>query len=449
MKSEINSNKINDFVIANCKLVGKEGEWDIATNNGKIAKISKQALFSETSYNAKGNYVLPGLIDVHVHFRDPGLTYKEDFKSGSQAACNGGFTTILDMPNTKPSTNSYKTFKEKMQIGKSKSIIDFGLHTGTGEISEFEKISRLKPASFKIFMDLLDTNEIEAIFSSVENLNKDTGSNHILTLHCEEKSIVESETRQLKSEGKEDPFVYSLARPPIAEIESVKKGIELATKYNVEVHFCHISTKESLYLIKNNHPSFTCEITPQHLLLNSEAFNKYGNVTKTNPPLRPEPNNISINELGSIDMIGTDHAPHTIEEKEKGVWEASPGIPNLEIVLPVLLTKVNNGSISLATIERLLAYNPAKRFNMHQKGEIDIGKDADFVVIDLKKEGKLNCEDFYTKAHYTPFDKYEYTGNCIATIHQGHIVMENNEVYKNKGRYIYENGIDINTDIEL
>ncbi|MGL6298575.1 MAG: amidohydrolase family protein, partial [Methanobacteriaceae archaeon] len=270
--------------------------------------------------------------------------------------------------------------------------------------------------------------------------------------------IVESETRRLKSEGiegiegkeeKENPITYSLARPPIAEIESVKKGILMAETHNVDVHFCHISTKEALNLIKQSRENFTCEITPQHLLLDSTAFNKYGNFTKTNPPLRPLGENLAINDLISIDMIGTDHAPHTIEEKQKGVWEASPGIPNLEIVLPVLLTEVNKGNIDLATIERTLAYNPAKRFNMNNKGEIAIGKDADFVVIDLKKEGKLNCEDFYTKAHYTLFDNYKYTGNCIATIHSGNIIMENNEVYENKGKYVYENDIDGNIASEL
>lgn len=451
-------NIVLEFGITNCKLVGMAGEYHIATTNGKISEISKQPLKLDKFYDAEGNYVLPGLIDVHVHFRDPGLTYKEDFKTGSQSAANGGFTTVLDMPNTKPITNTYKTFKKKIKIAKSKSIIDFGLHSGTGDINEFEKIAKLTPASFKVFMDLLSDSEIEAIFRAVADLNTKTGTNHILTLHCEEKSIVESETSRLKSEvreekegkeEKEDPLAYSLARPPIAEIESVKKGILLAKKHNVDVHFCHISTKETLNLIKQSNSNFTCEITPQHLLLDLNAFNKYGNFTKTNPPLRPLGENLNINDLASIDMIGTDHAPHAIEEKEKRVWEASPGIPNLEIVLPVLLTEVTKGNIDLATIERTLAYNPAKRFNMNSKGEIVIGKDADFVVIDLKKEGTLNCEDFYTKAHYTPFNNYKYTGNCIGTIHSGNIIMKNNEVYENKGKYVYKNDVNSNIASEL
>ncbi|MGL6297891.1 MAG: amidohydrolase family protein, partial [Methanobacteriaceae archaeon] len=194
--TKINSNNYDricsyESVLTNCKLVEKKGEWNIGVNNGKIAEVSKQAISGETSYDAKGNYVLPGLIDVHVHFRDPGLTYKEDFKSGSCSAANGGFTTVLDMPNTKPLTNTFKTFKEKIKIGKSKSIIDFGLHSGTGDMNEFEKIAKLAPASFKVFMDLLNDSEIETIFSAVGDLNAKTGANHILTLHCEEKSIVE------------------------------------------------------------------------------------------------------------------------------------------------------------------------------------------------------------------------------------------------------------------
>ena len=166
------------------------------------------------------------------------------------------------------------------------------------------------------------------------------------------------------------------------------------------------------------------EFTPHHLLLDNSAYNTYGTFIKTNPPLRPKEESVNISDLDENSIIGTDHAPHTLEDKTKGVWASSPGIPNLETVVPLLLTEVNRGNVDLEIIPKIFSKNAAKVYGLKDKGEIAIGKDADFTVIDLKREGKFNIEEFKTKAEYSPFNGWKYIGLPIMTIVDGKVVME-------------------------
>lgn len=440
-----------DLVLNNCKLMDKAGSYYIGIEDGKISKISKQPLKSETEEDIKEKFILPGLIDPHVHFRDPGLTYKESFKTGSLAAAHGGFTTVLDMPNTIPPTNTAKAFKKKKNIGEKKSFIDFGLHSGLNNLEELKKIAKLNPASFKIFMDLLEDDKIEEMFKNVSNINKLLNKSFSLTLHCENKEIVQKNINRLKKlECIRGSTVidYSYARPSKAEVVSVGYATFLAKKYNLSLHICHLSTKEALnYLksMKNKNICITTEITPHHLLLDNTTFNKLGTMMKTNPPLRPHGENLIVSDLIDIDMIGTDHAPHSLEEKQKEIWDSSPGIPNLETVLPLLLTEVNKRNISLKMIQKLMSEAPAERFSMKNKGKIDIGYDADIIVIDLKKEGKINIDNFYTKAEYSPFENKKYKGMNIMTISNGNIIINEEDVFDtesstnhNRSKYVYD-----------
>lgn len=458
---------MNDLVLKKCKLVNRVGEFYIGISDGKIAKISKQPIKADSEININDKLVLPGLIDPHVHFRDPGLNYKETFKTGSLAAANGGFTTVIDMPNTIPITNTKKSFEEKIKIGEKKSIIDFSLHAGFNNLEEMKKIAKFKPASFKIFMDLEEDKIIEEIFKNIAIINekshlyskKSSSSNDsceikwkaMITTHCENKEVISKNTESLKKKNNADndnnndnnndhnrPIDYSYARPSEAEDKSVEKVIDLSKKYNTKVHICHLSTKNSLKLLqKNPNLDITCEITPHHLLLTNDAFNKYGAIAKTNPPLRPVNEGLKLNDLHSLDMSGTDHAPHLLEEKEKGTWESSPGIPNLETTLPLLLTEVNKKNIDISLIPKILSQKPAEIFNLENKGAIEVNKDADLIIVDLKKEGKFDIDNFYTKAKYSPFENQPYKGIAIMTISNGEIIMENESVLeKNKGKYI-------------
>jgi dihydroorotase len=414
-----------DLVLKNCKFVDKIGEYDIKIEDGKIAQISKNPIKADEAVDIKNNYVLPGFIDPHIHFRDPGLTQKEDFKTGSQAAANGGFTTVIDMPNTIPKTNTYKALKEKIKIAQNKSIVNFELQAGHNSLEEMEKMVELNPVSFKVFMDLESDESLEKIFHDLSLLKQSTDYDGLVATHCEKKSIVESETAKLKEKDENDAIDYTYARPAQSEDESVRQAIELARTNDLRLHICHLSSSKSLELAKSASKSMpvSWEFTPHHLLLDNSAYNIYGTFVKTNPPLRPKELSVRISDLDERSIIGTDHAPHTLEDKTKGTWESSPGIPNLETVVPLLLTEVNEGNIDLKLIPKIFSENAAKVYGLDNKGKIDIGYDADFTVIDLKREGKFNIDEFKTKAEYSPFDGWEYKGLPIMTIVNGKIVM--------------------------
>lgn len=409
-----------DLVIKNSKLIGKNGEYNIGVDEGKIKEITKENLKADNVIDIKSNYLLSGFIDPHVHFRDPGLTAKENFKTGSLAAAHGGFATVIDMPNTLPKTNTYKALKEKMDIASKKSCVNFYLQAGHNDLDEMCKMMELNPISFKVFMDLETDESLEEIFSNLGQLKENTSYNGLVATHCEKRSIVSEKTEELKDSN--DPIDYSYARPYTSEDESVKQTIELASKNNLRLHICHLSSKNALNIARKNNISY--EFTPHHLLLDNSAFNTYGTMVKTNPPLRPEDKRVKISDIDENSIIGTDHAPHTLDEKQKGVFTSSPGIPSLETVVSLLLTEVNKGNLDLNLIERIFSTNAAKVFDLKTKGEIAVGKDADFTVLDLKREGKFDITTFQTKAEYSPFDGWEYKGAPVMTIVSGEIVFD-------------------------
>ena len=414
-----------DLVLKNCRLADEVGEHFIKIDDGKITGISKTPLEAAETIDIEGNYVLPGFIDPHIHFRDPGLTQKEDFKTGSMAAANGGFATVIDMPNTLPKTNTYRALEEKIKIAKSKSVVNFELQVGHSDLDEMKKMMKLNPISVKVFMDLESDESLEKIFHDLSILKETTSYNGLVATHCEKKSIVESETGRLKQNEENPAIDYTYARPTKSEDESVKQAIELARANDLRLHICHLSSSKSLSIAKSASKSMpiSWEFTPHHLLLDNSAYNIYGTFIKTNPPLRPEADSVRISDLDEGSIIGTDHAPHTLEDKTKGTWASSPGIPNLETVVPLLLTEVNNGNLDFKLIPKIFSENAAKVYGLNSKGKIEIGYDADFTVIDLKREGKFDISEFKTKAEYSPFDGWEYKGLPIMTIVNGKVVM--------------------------
>lgn len=426
--------------LTNCKIVPENIECSIGIDGGRIVSIKKIPPIDERTIDIKGNIILPGLIDAHVHFRDPGLTYKEDFKTGATAAACGGFTTVMDMPNTKPQTNTAKAFKEKIKIAEKKSIVDFGLHAGVEDLNEIKKIKKLKPASFKIYMDLFRDEFLRNAFRKISEISNIEG-NVKVSLHAEDREIINDCTHKKKIEGFSAPEIYAEARPPRAETVAIRKAIKMAMDVGLSIHICHVSTKESLKIIneaKATGCKVTSEITPHHLFLNSDYLEKMGNFAKTNPPLRDKEHKLGISDLNSIDIIGTDHAPHTLHEKDQDIWNAPPGIPNLETTLPLLLTLINRNKMTFNDIKRLLCENPSQIFNLYQKGRIKIGMDADFVVLDMKKECVIKAENFRSKAKYSPFEGWKVRGMPVMTIVRGEVVMEDGEVFRNNGEFVYK-----------
>ena len=411
---------MSDLVIKNSKLIGKDGEYSIGVDEGKITEISRGNLTGDKVIDIKSNYLLPGFIDPHVHFRDPGLVQKEDFKTGSLAAAHGGFATVIDMPNTLPKTNTYNALKDKINIAKSKSAVNFYLQAGHNSLDEMTKMMELNPISFKVFMDLETDENLEEIFQKLGELKETTSYNGLVATHCEKKSIVEKESERLKDST--DPIDYTYARPYTSEDESVKQTIELARKNNLQLHICHLSSKNALNIARKNNISY--EFTPHQLLLDNTAYNTYGTMVKSNPPLRPKDISVRISDIDENSIIGTDHAPHTLEEKHQGVFTSSPGIPALETVVSLLLTEVSRGNLSLNLIPKIFSSNAAKVFNLESKGEIAVGKDGDFTVLDLKREGKFDISTFKTKAEYSPFDGWEFKGAPVMTIVNGSVVFD-------------------------
>lgn len=428
-----------DLWLKDGKIVPENRIISVGIENGKIVSLKKIAPKREELINLRESVILPGLIDTHVHFRDPGLTYKEDFRTGTMAAASGGFTTVMDMPNTRPPTNTPKAFKEKLKIAKDKSLVDYGLHAGVGDLKDIKSLFKLKPVSFKLFMDILDDTTLYEIFGEIEKLNQEK-QKPLISLHCEDKKIVKSFTEKLRKKGKDNPEVYAEARPPLAETVAVTKALKLAHKYNLAIHICHVSVKESLEQIneaKNSDTKVTSEITPHHLFLDSKYLKKCGNLAKTNPPLRDHENKLTTDFLNDIDIIGTDHAPHTINEKEQDVWKTPPGIPNLETTLSLLLTQINRGKITFTDLKRLLCENPSRIFHLENKGFIREGTDADLVVVDMKEEGVINPDKFKSKAKYSPFKGLQVKGMPIMTMVRGKVVMDDGYLFKNQGKFIY------------
>ena len=274
-------------------------------------------------------------------------------------------------------------------------------------------------------MDLETDESLEKIFKDLSTLKNSTDYNGLVATHCEKKSIVERETLKLKQKEENDAIDYTYARPAQSEDESVKQAIELARKNDLRLHICHLSSSKSLSIAKDATKTMAVswEFTPHHLLLDNSAYNVYGTFIKTNPPLRPKNESVNLGDLEETSIIGTDHAPHTLEDKSKGVWDSSPGIPNLETVVPLMLTEVNKGTIDLKIIPKIFSENASKVYGLENKGEIAIGKDADFTVIDLKQEGTFDIDTFKTKAEYSPFDGWKYIGMPVMTIVNGKTVM--------------------------
>lgn len=363
------------------------------------------------------------------------MTQKETWTTGTQAAAHGGYTTIIDMPNTLPATDTKKAFQEKRNIATKKSYVDFGLHAGVKTRKDVMDIMSEKPASYKIFMDLYTNKQLDEMFNYVSQTNKP------LSLHCEDKTLVDYNIKTMKKNplNKNKTITYSYARSALAELIAVNRAIELAKKYKLQLHLCHISTRQTLELIHEAKEklNISIEATPHHIFLDNTTYERYGVKAKTNPPLRDSNYNITIDNLNEFDSIGTDHAPHTIEEKEKDTWKSAAGIPGLETALKLLLTEVNNKRLTLEQLVKLTSTNPANIFNIPNKGKIKKGYDADITVINMKETGKISIENTYTKAKYTPFENRDYVGSNIMTINRGNIISQDNDVYKYDSKYIY------------
>ncbi|MDD5163242.1 MAG: dihydroorotase family protein [Candidatus ainarchaeum sp.] len=410
-----------DLVLKNCLAVQK-GQFlkrNIGIKNGLIGKIALETekLNTINTIDCKGSFLIPGLIDEHVHFRFPGMTHKEDWASATRAAISGGVTTVLDMPNTIPPLTSRHLIEEKIVAVKKDSLCNFGFHFGATTDNEAE-LRRLEGvSSIKVFMGsstgsllVKDKKSLERIFKIAKK--KDL----LVTVHAEDEDLIAANLKKAKWDAKNSAKFHNEIRPPLSEKIAIEKALDLQKKIGNRIHFLHVSTEDGLSLIgeaKKERPGISCEVTPHHLFLSEENIEELGNFGKINPPLRSRQDQKALwkgIEQGIVDCIGTDHAPHTIEEKQKPYFEAPSGVPGIETMLPLLLDAAAKEKISLARIVELCCENPARIFGLENKGKVMEGFDADLALVNLNGKTTIKNENLKTKCKWSPFNGLELQG---------------------------------------
>lgn len=435
-----------DLCVKGVRVLTKRGlvTCGIAIDGGRIHAVAKEAnLPKASSYvDGNGNVALPGLIDVHVHCRDQGLSHKEDFLTATRSAAAGGFTTILDMPNNDPPTNSASRVRDRADTAKLKTIVNVGLYGGFPKSeAEARKMCVEGIVGFKINL----ANPIADIdFGDDAQLKKALrwakACKRAVAIHCEDRGLNEAVRSELKKSGRTDLYAYLMAHSPESELRTVKRVVTLARDLKSRLHVCHISLGDSITQVvkaRGEGLKVTCEVTPHHLLLTNKKLIKIGSTALTDPPVRDETDRAqSLVALaqGSIDVIASDHAPHTAKEKSRSdVWDVPPGFPGLETELPLLLTQVNKGLLSLGRIVDALTETPSSIFGLVRKGKLEKGYDADVTIIDPKKRFKIDASTFQSKAKYSPFDGVKVIGKPVMTLVGGRVVMDEGEILAKAG----------------
>lgn len=388
-----------------------------------------------------GLTILPGLIDTHVHLRDPGMNAKEDFLTGTQAAVAGGVTTVFDMPNTNPPTISIEALAQKNIIAQSKSCVNYNFFVGLTE-DNFEEINTIQNiAGIKIFLGSSTGNLLVNDLHYLEKVFRE--SNHLLAIHAEDENIINQNKK--KCQDLNAPEIHSQIRNRQAEIQAIEQVLLLAQKNpQTRIHICHLSTKEAVELIQKYHlPNLTAEASLHHLMLNEDDYPELGNYAKVNPPLRTKADNQALWKAlknGTIQTIATDHAPHLKSEKDQDYWSAPSGMPMLELTLPLLLNLAQTEQISLQEISQWTAQNPAQIFGIPNKGKLQTGFDADLVIVDLKSSQKIQGKKLFTKCKWTPFEGENLFGQIVYTFVNGKLVFEKNKIHPLvRGQKVYIN----------
>lgn len=410
-----------------------EERVDIAIKDGLIYKIgSSIGLKPKQMLSQKHLHILPGLIDTQVHFREPGSEHKEDMAYGSLSAIKGGITAVFEMPNTKPPTTSLPALNDKIQRAEGRSWCDFAFYAGAKKdnMAFLESLSLGKMSGLcgiKVFMGrstgglLVDDEEfLEQIFQRVKV---------IVAIHSEDEERLKA--RQHIAEGA-DVNQHPVWRDELTALISTKKAVRLAEKHRQRIHILHISTAEEMEFLKNHREYVSTEVTPQHLTLSApECYGEHGTLVQMNPPIRDKRHHQALwlaLQKGLVDVIGSDHAPHTLEEKQKPYPRSPSGFPGTQTLLPIMLNHIHKGRLDLKKLVCLLAHNPAKIFKLKNQGFIKEGLKAHFTVVDMKKEKTIEEAWLANKNPWSPFAGKTVTGWPVATFLYGRAVVKEDEV---------------------
>lgn len=407
------------------------GRADVGVIDGRIAFIGdlSRASSGET-FDATGLTVLPGVIDTQVHFREPGLEWKEDLETGSRAAALGGVTAVFEMPNTEPNTTDPDTLQDKLDRARDRMWTDHafyigGTHDNARFLGELERLPGC--CGVKVFMGASTGTLLVADDDGVREVLRHVKRR--ATFHSEDEYRL-AERRPLARAG--DWTSHPEVRDPESAIMSTRRLVRLARETGARIHVLHVTTAEEIDFLSHHKDVATVEVTPQHLTLDGdEAYERLKGLAQMNPPIRNAPHIAGLwrgIEQGVADVLGSDHAPHTLEEKARPYPASPSGMPGVQTLVPVMLTQVANGRLSLDRFIDLTSHGANRVFGIAGKGRMAEGYDADLTIVDLKAKHVLRHADMATRSAWTPFDGMECTGKAMATIVRGRVVMRDGEL---------------------
>ena len=424
------------LLIKNARLVneGATLQSDILIENQKIKKIAEKiAIAADQIIDAKGLYLLPGIIDSQVHFREPGLTHKGTIYSESRAAVAGGITSFMEMPNTKPQALTQKLLEKKYEIASKKSIANYSFFMGVSNdnIKEVLKTNPKNVGAIKIFMGSSTGNMLVNSKSVLEQIF--AKSTLPIAVHCEDETIIQKNIASAKKKyGKNVPISeHPKIRSAEACFTSSSMAVELAKKHNTRLHIFHISTEKELELFNNNIPlkekKITAEVCVHHLCFDEHDYKEKGALIKWNPSIKKESDKNALFKAllnNRLDVIATDHAPHTMAEKNKSYFEAPSGGPLVQHALPAMLEFVKKGKISVEKLVQKMCHNPAICFNLKNRGFIREGYFADLVLVDLNNRWEVKKENILYKCGWSPFEGHFFNAKITHTLVNGHVAYE-------------------------
>ena len=403
---------------------------DIAVGSGRIVALGDLgAATAEAIVDCAGLHILPGVIDTQVHFREPGLTHKEDLESGSLSAVMGGVTGVFEMPNTNPLTTTRETFEDKIARGTRRMHCDFafyigGTHENVGQLAELERLPGC--AGVKVFMGsstgsllVADDDGVEAILRAISRR---------AAFHSEDEYRLE-QRKPLRVPG--DPSSHPVWRDVEAAMLSTRRLVSLARKTGKRVHILHISTAEEMLFLAAHKDVASVEVTPHHLTLDETAYARLGTYVQMNPPVRDAAHREGIwagVRNGVADILGSDHAPHTREEKDHPYPASHSGMTGVQTLVPIMLDHVNAGRMSLERFVDMTSHGPNRLFGIANKGRIAVGYDADLTLVDLQRRETIRNDWVKSRAGWTPYDGVTVTGWPVGTIVRGNTVMWQGEL---------------------
>ncbi|MBT5856273.1 dihydroorotase [bacterium] len=433
---------IDSLLIKNVQMVLPEGirEGDLLVRDGKIVEIAPSINASvECEINEKGLTLMPGVIDSHVHFRDPGVTHKESIYSGARAAASGGVTTFFDMPNTIPSTITAEAMAEKKQIASETSLINYNFYIGatSDNLDVLNTVENV--AAIKIFVgsstgDMLvdDQAVLESIFANGSKL---------IAIHSEDEGIIQENVE--KYSGSTDVSDHERIRSPEAAIKATKRLCELADRYKRRLQILHLTTQEETEFLRElKSPFVTTEACVQHFLLHGEGlYDRLGTFAQINPPLREDSRHAEAIWAGLMDstigMVVTDHAPHLVEEKKQPFGKAPSGMPGVETSLSLMLNLVNQGKCSLEQVVQWMCHGPAATYNVEKRGSLRVGNWADLTLVDMNASRRIESGKLNTKSNWSAFDGWNVQGLPLMTFVNGQLVYREGDFFESvKGQEV-------------